>query len=404
MRSPSNYLILSSVIRYISQFSLTFIFAHLFGVDAVGEYALALAVVSPFYVLAGWGLRNLVLTFSKDVSLRTYEFVRNLLTTVAFILVAAAAAFFVREHFLVVVLVAIMKVPDAYADFASGYLQRAAEYSRIAVIAVANAAMTVVPAFVIGFYSRDLVVTLLVTAAVLITTTAIMIPWALRLAVSAEARSVPVDGTDIRLVLRAGFPLAFAAAASMLLQTVPQYTLAVSDGAAEVGLFAVVMYLTFFSEIVLNGHAQAWIPTARRLRAEGREQLTVGAAVRAGRATALVVALISGAAIVGAYFLYPVFLGPFFSIQPGFVLPLLVIACCQPSLFFISTALSVHNNYGRQLTGSAIALAVAILSGLILIPQLATTGALWAYAIGVLVRTGISAWQLRASSRVSARP
>ncbi|MFC4139912.1 MULTISPECIES: lipopolysaccharide biosynthesis protein [unclassified Microbacterium] len=399
MRTPSNYLILSSLIRYASQFSLTFIFAQTLGPEAVGTFSLSLAIASPIYLFAGWGLRRLILTLSRDVSYRTYRTIRTVLSVLAFAIVCAIGFFFAPSHLDAITLVALIKLSELYLDWANTYLQKASLYSGIVILAGVNAIVTISSVTILGIITKDLRYTLLGAAVAISIATTVTVMYSVRRAVSEAEREEPISRPDVWLVLRSGFPLAVAAMATVLLQTVPQYLLAATNGTSAVGLFAVLMYLTFFSEIVLNGHAQAWIPVARKIYAEAPQALSVQQALRAARGSSLISIGVSALAILGAFLLYPLVFGEFFAMKIDYVPPLMLIAACQPLLFFCSTALSVHNSYFKQLISSVIAIITTAAVGALIIPTNGATGALWAYAGAVIVRTMVSAIQLSASAR-----
>jgi O-antigen/teichoic acid export membrane protein len=381
---PAHFLILASAIRYASQFGLIFILAQLLGPRAVGIFALSLAITSPIFLLAGWGLRQLVLTLARTIGFSTYARARFILAGIALIASVVIAATLQPQNFFVIVLVALFKSAELFVDWASAYLQRALKHWQILTITTANALVSLTGAAISGAITADLNKTVAAYAVLYATSTTLLLPPLLRRSIS-KIDSKPYVGKDLWRILQSGFPLAISASTTVLIQTMPQYFLAATSDSAAVGHFAALLYLTFFSEIILNGHTQAWIPEARELHKSGR--LEIIATLRASTKSAIYSLSVSAAALGAGFFFLSKVLGPYYTLSLQESVPLLGIALFQPVAFYLLTALTVRNQYASHLGSSVVGVVVVAAASAAFVPIGGTTGALWSYTCATVART-----------------
>lgn len=397
-------LVSASAIRYAGQLVLLVLIAHSAGARGVGTYTVALAICAPVFIIAGFGIRTVRLTLRRSVSTRTYE--RFLLTSMvcATALVAVISLFLPGPLATIVVIIALLRTSETFADLCGAMLQRAGRPGTIVAVMAASVGLQVAVVAFVFAVGGTLVIAMLMSAAahvlVLLTVT--------RPLARATTVEDPVPPSGQRggwqVLFAAGLPTGIAIGMITLLSTMPQYLLGWVGGVEDAGLFAVVLYAVVAVEVLLHGLAQSWIPQARVLH-EGLG-LTPSAVTR----TALRWTLLAGTpGLVGlgaAALLLPVVLGPEFRVTAGMAVPLAVTILLVPASFAADTAVVVRNRYGLSLTVSVLALVVgsATGAGVIVLGSFTLTAALWTFAVTMAVRAGVGFVAVLVSTqRVTAR-
>lgn len=359
---------------------------------SVGQFALALAVSAPVFILAQLKLRGVLATDHAGTSkFEHYLGLRVVTTAIAFAAVAVIALVLRMSQPMtaLLLLVAAIRAIDGIADIFHGYLQR---QERMDLIAHAM--------------SINGVVSLLAFASLLVVTTDLHVAtlgsglgslasliFTLRRAGHAGAASGGGDSVTLRpsydrrrMVSLAGIalPAGLATALGTLAANTPRYVIGDQLGSAALGVFAALSYVLVAGSLVIPALGQAAIPRLSRYFADRRlddfRQLLMRLIV-AG--TVLGAVSIIVVAVAGRLLLLLVYGATYADHQQ--VLLLLTVANAVTSAFiFVGTALASTRHFRLQVPVMIGALSALFISLWLLVPRLGLIGAAYALIIAAL--------------------
>ncbi|HPQ95331.1 MAG: hypothetical protein KDI44_07250 [Thiothrix sp.] len=253
------FVLAGNVMASLAQWLLLLYLAHRGGTLAMGSYVHALALLSPLYILAGLGLRNLVaMGAGTGAQMPVLLQLRSGLTLLALIL-AAGIAWLAgdsgMEYFgFVAVLKALELGSDLYYGYlhqqGRGWLQGVSLLNRFlggALLFAAGAALWGIRG---GFG-------------------ALMFTWSLNLllfdrrqvmAVTVPTPETAPDPGRLSRLLRAGLPLALASALGSVVFNLPRYAVEYLEGVEALGVFAAVSSFVMFINLLCIALGQTLLP------------------------------------------------------------------------------------------------------------------------------------------------
>lgn len=384
MYRTAGTLLTASIVRYVGQLAIFATIAQILGPMDAGSYALAIAITSPVFILAGLGMRSVYLTLRSPVAATSFEGLRTVTVSLAIVASVVLAISLQPKFTVIVVLVAASKSVDAYNDLYGAVLQKAMRADltvRTSIVcAVAQAGALVIPLVMGASLGLGLLTSTIAYALATLTF--------VRGIALGSVREEGLRGNAVRRpwveILRAGFPTGISFGLITLLSTMPQYFLGWEGGHEAVGKYATLMYLIVVEEMVLNALSQSWIPHGRQLA----EEHTLNARTILGTAAkwALITVPLSALAITVAIFVFPILFGPTYAISLGDLSPLACAIIVTPLVYATSTSLAIENRYRFSLVVSAIAVLLGAVAGFYLVRWYGLHGGLWAYAISLGVR------------------
>lgn len=386
--STTSWLVGANVLRNLGLLAVLVLLARLTTPDDVGRYALALAITAPPFVFAQLGLKGIYLTLHGPQRFGAYLAVQGVATVVATAVSLLITALAAPGLTMSVAFVCAVKAADAFFELAAGALQKEERSATVFVTYSVAALLGVSVVLASLLATRQLEVALGGLAAANLLTAAATVAY-VRARTSPDPMEGPGDPARSHLsrILRAGIPTGAAAAVLTLVSSMPQYFLAASRGEAEVGYFAVLLYLVAVADIFSGTLTQAWIPQARAEshRDPARRVFARYVLRTAARWTVIFVPLlVAGLAI--AFVVLPVAFSPSYRITAEVAAPLAAAILMLPILHFGSTSIAVRNLYVHNITLSVGATALCLVACVILVPAFGVAGALWATAVGFLAR------------------
>lgn len=403
MYKNATLLLTASIARYAGQLGVFVLIARLLGPADAGNFALALAVTAPVFILAGLGMRTVYLTLHTHIALTHYERLRAV-TVVAAVMVSVGISFvFPTKIAIVVAVVACSKALDSFNDLYGAALQKASKIRLTVLTSVIVTSLQVGTMGIALSSGASLSVALgFSTLSYLLVVILVVRTITLRVV----APDQPLDSLPIHVkpwleIFRVGFPTGISLGLITGLSTLPQYFLGWTWGPADVGKYATLLYLVVAMEMALNALAQSWIPVGRRLETEDAlsSQRILGVALRWTMIT--VPFAFVGIAVATAAF--PLVLGPTYAMTWGEVIPLGITMILTPAVFAAATSLAIQNRYHWALIGSTLTVVIGICIGWALIKPFGIVGALWTYAACLALRSCASLIFTKRETNVSIR-
>lgn len=391
----TGFLLGAQFLRNLGPLLILFLLARLTDPETVGVYSLALAIVTPFFVLAQLGMRTVTLTLQPEASFRNYTVVQSAALVLALIAAVVFSAIGTPQLALVVLLAAVLKIADAYSDFLSGPLQRHGRSVTVFTASLIAAVAVSLAAAIVLYLTRDLVPTLtalagtsLVAAYLCLFRPAHRVSRAIE---SAEPRRDHRLPAEMRRIVAAGLPLGVAMSLMSLISTVPQYVVTASAGEAETARLAVLLYVYALADIVTGVLSQAWIPHAQaQLRKLSARSPILVVSTRGAALWTLVYVPVTVVGLILAEWLLPIVFGAPYTLSLGEAIPLGIAIVLLPSAHFMATAVAIQNDYLHALTLAVGSTVLSLATCLILIPQIGIAGAFWALVVAVAARAVIA--------------
>ncbi|QNE35086.1 lipopolysaccharide biosynthesis protein [Leifsonia shinshuensis] len=376
----TTWLLFANLFRNLGLIAILVLLARFTNSESVGHYSLALAINTPIFTFAEFGMRTVYLTLQREYRFSSYIAVRVSMIGGAFVVGAIVSLFFPLEIGVSIVLVAAVKFMDSLSDLFSAPLQKYNAAEKIMRGYLVGAILGTAVVAVALWQTRSLNAAL--ASLLVVSTIVAIIMWrpAHKLVRVAERDLEPSPRrTELTEIVRAGLPTGVSWAMLSLVATMPQYFLAPTHGPTEVGRFAIILYVLAAVELFLNALSQSWIPTARERWSAGE---SVGHFARAvtvvsARWTAFFIPL-TIVGVAAMWFLMPLVFGPVYTMSLGELIPLAVCILSTPAVFFGAIGLTVRNLYAEGIILSAAAAITSFVLCAVIIPGYGVEGALWA--------------------------
>jgi O-antigen/teichoic acid export membrane protein len=236
-----------------SQWGMLIALARLVGPEAVGRFALALAVTAPIMLLSNLALRPALVTdISGEHSVRRYLALRASTTLLGLLAVAAAVILlrFERGSALLILIVGVAKALENLSDILYGLAQRHERFAPIA-LSLAARGLLGLAAFALGlWWSRDVIFGAALLAAAW-AAVLLFFDWPLS---ARQGHGGPSAGHPRDWLRLAGqvLPLGAAVALISLNGNLPRYVIAERLGDAELGVFAALASFVVASAMLIN--------------------------------------------------------------------------------------------------------------------------------------------------------
>lgn len=393
--------LLGTAAHSVSQWLQFAILARAGGPEAVGRYALALALTAPVMSFAALQLRALLASDPAErFVFREYRALASI--TAAIGLVACGALALVtgagRGAWSILAAVCVMRVTDSLADVYYGLWQ---QQERMHMIGLGRVVHAVFSTFLVALGAGVGGAESAVWGAALGSAVAYAFIHTITvrdtLARHALLRGPERPSTRRLLELAAeGLPMGVILLLSTLQTTVPRYFVDALLGSGALGLFAAAAQLTAAGNVFVGALGSAALPrlaahaagNTKAFRALTRKLLLAGAALGA--------AGVAASALVGRWVLQLVYGAPF-----GDGEGLLVVLSVAAASGFVASLLGYALTSARIIVAQPAILIVTLgaLTALcaVLVPALGTSGAAWALAVAYVVQGVASRIVLRRS-------
>ncbi len=386
----------------LAQWGLITFLIQSHGLSVAGEYALALAIITPVILFFNFSLREVL---STDVAnKRSFtEFFNLRLISIVVTLVLISSLFLVLSLSKIAYLVLLTKAVEAISDLYCGAMQRAKRASAVGMSALLRSLFGALCFY--GAYK--------VSGGVVGGFLGLIVSWAAVILFfdvknslvtnsSRLLRPKPSYLADYRVIIQETAPLFISLSLTSLVFNIPRYALS----SEELGLFTAIISFALFANLVCIAIGQAIInPLSRAFESAnvaGFLKLVVfGQAI----ATLLAIGLAALALIAGEWLLYLIY-GASVSQYADLFLPLMIIAApLYWAQVFNYVAISVHA-YKFHTATTILSGVVSAIIAMLLTPHLGVLGAgiamgtagvvqMFGYAIGVYYKFKVRGQSVR---------
>ncbi len=380
------------------QWLMLSVMAKLGNPTLVGQFAFALAVSAPVFMLTNLQLRGVQSTDAlSEYSFRDYVTLRLLGSSLAFVLIAGASPFLKlsRTAVLVVLLVTIFKALESFGDVAAGLMQKF-EMLDAAAIALLLRGVVGIGLFGITFaFSRNLPFSLTIwIAAAALVITSYDFRVARQLARCEGDMRLRFHWQTLRTLAITSLPLGAVSAIASFNTNIPRYTIERTLSVSDLGIFASIAYPVTAATIIANSLGQSALARMSRLFVERRfkefkilvmKLVGLGATLALG---AVLLVLTSGNRILTLIYT------PEYARQGHLFAVLALTAGLNAIACFLVYGLTAARRFRVQLPISLLCMFSTFISSVLLVPRLRLMGAALALLISALVLIAAAATTL----------
>ena len=223
--------------------------AKFFGLEALGVYALAVAIVGPIFSFTNLHLRSVQATdVAGDFSFPDYFSTRLCFSSLAGAAVFLIVTLFQEQAFWPILSVALAKYIESFSDVIYGRLQRAERMKTIGVSMIFRASLSLSLFVALGLIWQDFEIALIaLPAGNLLALWIVDRPSIL----GQESYRFRLNDRIISLI-KTAWPLGIVIAANTLVTNVPRYIVDYYFDSKTLGVFAALSYFIVAGSMVVN--------------------------------------------------------------------------------------------------------------------------------------------------------
>jgi O-antigen/teichoic acid export membrane protein len=255
---------------------MLFILVKVTSPDVVGEFALATAVVSPLIIFANFQLRHIQASDSShQFRFSDYLFTRAVTGTIVMTVVVAIIATRYRGQSSgpAILLMMLSKIVESFSDICLGRFQQHELFGKIAFSTLLRSAVQVAVFTVAVALTRSAAIG---TFGLLIGAAIVLVCYDLPRcrdhhpedATSARHSSLTRKRAFLRLA-QLGLPLGLVVGINSLISSMPRYALEARHGAAAVGVYSALAYLTIIGSQIIGASSDVALPRLAKLYSSG---------------------------------------------------------------------------------------------------------------------------------------
>jgi O-antigen/teichoic acid export membrane protein len=256
------------------QWLMLSVMAKLGNSTVVGQFAFALAVSAPVFMLTNLQLRGVQSTDAlSEHSFSDYASLRLMGSTVAVLLVAATCPFLNLTHAAtwVVLLVALFKSLESLSDVIAGLMQKFEMLDSAAIALLLRGSISITMFGICFAIWRSLPIALIfwiATAAMVISVYDFRV--ARKLAAFEGGVRLKFNWTTLRTLAITSLPLGLVSAVASFNTNIPRYTIQRVLSVSDLGIFASIAYPVTAATIIANSLGQSALARLSRLFVERR--------------------------------------------------------------------------------------------------------------------------------------
>lgn len=359
-----------------SQFIILMSVIHLTSTQLVGEYAFALALSAPVFLLAGLKLRHVQVTDARSENrLGEYVALRAISSAIAVVVCLAIGLLTLASNpMMILASVVAFKAVEAQVDVLYGALQRLEMMDVIArsMLARAIAGSSAFALVLWGTNSLPMALN-----ALTVTTLLFLFRETRRLQGMGRSPSPEFSGKRMLRLAVISIPLGISVSVGSITTNVPRYALQFFQGSTDVGIYASIAYALIATGMIGGAAAEASSPRLANLHAQSNHvafrRLTLKLAVFG---TALGLVGLAFSILLGKPVLRAVF-GAEYADQARVLVILMVAATMQYSSLAVGAAVYAMRLFAVQVPINALGLLVAAVTGVFLVQRFGLEGAAW---------------------------
>jgi O-antigen/teichoic acid export membrane protein len=389
LRTTFAWTLAGNVVYALCQWGMISGLAKLGTPAAVGQFALALAITAPVFMLTNLFLRGIQATDVRgDFVFSSYFTLRLIGTGAGLAIVIGILALSHRGLATcgVVLFVAAAKAVESFTDVIAGLLQKHERLDQVAVSMVLKGLCSLA-AFSIVYLRWHSVV--YASAALCAAWLAVFAAYDLQVArkiLGRGDRYLAWDGDAIRRLSKLAAPVGIVMALVSLNANIPRYAVDKYRGSSELGIFAALAYLVVAVGLIVNALGQSAIVRMSRSFAAGDTRQFVRLLSRMSMlgiglaAVGMVPATLFGRTALRLIY------GPVYASHLGLLLILIATSGLTATASFLGCGMSAARHFREQLPVTIATVATCATFAYLLTPRMGLTGAAIAISLSAVTQ------------------
>jgi O-antigen/teichoic acid export membrane protein len=260
------------------QWGILIVLAKLTSTEVVGQFALALAVSAPVFLLSQLQLRGVQATDARNEYLFGHYLGLRIVTTALAMAVVVGIAFYGYDRYtaLVITAVALSKLFESVSDVFYGLMQKHERMDRIAISMMVKGPLSLFTLGLVVWMTQNLLWGILAMAAVwggILCTFDFASGKKILYATDIPNATHSIRPVfDLKRILKLAWlalPLGLVMALLSLNTNIPRYFIESYHGKSELGIFAALVYLVTVGGLVINAMGQSATPRLAKYYAIG---------------------------------------------------------------------------------------------------------------------------------------
>lgn len=406
MRANISWTLIGNVTYAATQWVIIVVLARLSSPEAVGQYALGLAITAPIMLFASLKLRALQATDARrEYAFGHYLALRLIATVIALSAIAAIAtgSGYSGETIAVIVLVAAIKACDGLGDVVHGLLQQYERMDRIAMSRMLTGVAQVMVCAGALAMTRSVVVA---TAGMALVSALVAVTYDLhnaRLISASFAALMPAwDWTPLRRLAVVGIPAGLTITLGSLAINIPRYVVALHFNERDLGMFAAIGAVALAGGLLVTALAQSAAPRLALYYASGNWRAFDRLLIRLiGAGTAFGAAGLFGAILFGHDALVLLY-GAAYARHTDVLVWMMAACALQSGYVFLGSAINAMRRFTVQLPIQVVSCLIVAGGAMALVRPYGLAGGAMAIAGANLfeaIAYGVVVWRIRQSAR-----
>jgi len=386
--------LVGNIVYSASQWAVVVALARLGDAAAVGQFALAVAIVSPVMLLAGCALRTVQATDTRThFALGDYLGLRMLalVAALAVVVTIAWSGDFAPLTCAAIIAVGVAKAIESLSDLLHGALQQREQMDAIGKSLLLRGVLASLLAVAATYWAQQTwpdAMSLAAAIAVGVASAVVLLVCDVRWARQGGSTKLTprFDPATLAQLAWLTLPLGFTVLLSSLTANLPRYVIERVHSAAELGIFAALAYLALLGNLVATALANAALPRLSKYWAMGNvvafrmllvKLLTIGALLGVAA-----IALTHFAGVAAVSFAY----GPQYANHNDAFVILVISMALGFLVCFLDHALYAVRRFRVQVPLNLVALAIIAATSFAWIPHYGLVGAAWAVCATMAVQ------------------
>ena len=273
LRITFTWTLVGNVVYALCQWGMISSLAKLGTTAAVGQFALALAITAPVFMLTNLLLRAIQATDARsEFEFANYFTLRATSTLLALVIILGIVlvARYDTEIIIVVMLMRAARAVESCTDVIAGLLQKNERLDQVAISMMLKGSLSVAAFSATYFYRRNVAAA---AASLCATWLLVFLGYDLQLArklLRTGGKFFCWNSQRLLHLAKLAVPLGIVTAMSSFNFNVPRYALSHYRGASELGIFSALAYLVVVMTLIVNALAQSAVVRLSKYFATGR--------------------------------------------------------------------------------------------------------------------------------------
>jgi O-antigen/teichoic acid export membrane protein len=389
----------------VTQFGIISVLAKMGNASIVGQYALALAISAPVFMLTNLQLRAVQATDARnEFKFADYLTLRGIATVLGILVILGIVAFsrYDAGTKTVIVLVTMAKAIETIADVIAGQLQKFECLDKVARALMLRGVASLATFATAFWLTRNLATAIYAQAATWTATVALYDFRIVARLLGAHPQFFHFGWKTLKSLILVSWPLGLVMTLISLNINIPRYILERKLGTSELGIFASCAYLLTAMGLMVVALGQSVCTRMSKQYADGnlgefRTLLTKLMLFATGLGVAgMAITLVAGRPILTLVY------RPQYAEHVDLLLVMVGTASLNAIASFLGFALTAARCFRRQIPIITATVVTTFILTLILVPHFGLVGAGYALLIAAMVQSSASYFALNAAMRPQA--